>query len=115
MAPQQEPAGFGDRRVQQTLELQRIIEAKGKGQYSPRSKRLISELSPVLEAYGYGEADIYNLLKRCGFEENRIQAAVSNILEEKSGHEQGEWKKEDTASERKAKAVEARERREQRK
>lgn len=102
-----------DARVRQTLELRQTLAAKGTGTtqlYSPRSQGLMAEVSPVLEAFGYEESDVHALLKRCRYERGQIHAAVSRIAEEQSEH--GEWSKRETADERKARAVEAKERRE---
>lgn len=99
-------------------ELQREMEKKeavrSTGPISPRSKTLIAGLSAVLEPYNYGEAEIHRLIKRCGHDESRIQAAVSDILEDKRGHEHEEWSTTATASEKKIRAMEAKERRLQR-
>eukprot|EP00747_Dinoflagellata_sp_TGD_P185564 gnl/TRDRNA2_/TRDRNA2_42156_c0_seq1.p1 gnl/TRDRNA2_/TRDRNA2_42156_c0~~gnl/TRDRNA2_/TRDRNA2_42156_c0_seq1.p1 ORF type:complete len:506 (+),score=109.04 gnl/TRDRNA2_/TRDRNA2_42156_c0_seq1:138-1520(+) len=84
----------------------------GANGYSPRSTALIKDLTLVLEPYNFGEADIYNLLKRCGHDAGRIQAAVSNILDDHQGHEMGAWATTATASEKKANAAEAKRRRE---
>lgn len=80
---------------------------------SPRSHQLIAELTPILESYDYGRDDILNLLNRCGWDEDRIQAAVDDIIEDRRGHEQDEWATTATAGERKAAAAEAKKRSEQ--
>lgn len=76
------------------------------GGLSPRSKRLIMPLSEVLAPYNLSEADIHSLVKRCGYDDAEIQAAVLKIIEEHN-----EWATTDTAIDRKAKAEQARERR----
>jgi len=74
---------------------------------------MIQSLVLLLEPYNYGEADIYSLIKKCGFDEVRIQAAVSNILDEKHGHENDDWATTVTKSDKVVRAQEAKERREQ--
>lgn len=63
----------------------------------------------ILEPYNYGETEIHSLIKRCAFDEERIQMEVLKIIEE---HES--WDHTATASERKDKKSEATERRLQR-
>lgn len=117
MAPQAAPQELArDPRVRQTLELQRKAaeQLKKTGADSPRTKGLIVNLSAVLGAYGISDAEIRNLVKRCNYNDTQIQAAVSHILEERSGHEHGAWATTATASDKKAKVQEAKERRERR-
>eukprot|EP00929_Paragymnodinium_shiwhaense_P001177 TRINITY_DN101399_c0_g1_i1.p1 TRINITY_DN101399_c0_g1~~TRINITY_DN101399_c0_g1_i1.p1 ORF type:complete len:437 (-),score=134.98 TRINITY_DN101399_c0_g1_i1:125-1435(-) len=85
-----------------------------KVQEGPKAADFVADLMGVLEPYGYDEAATLALVERCGCDATRIQEAVSNILDEKMGHEQGEWASQATASERKAQAAAAKERREQR-
>jgi len=102
-------------RNSKNAEGQRILSDKqqpgGRSIYSPRSQNLIKELSSLLEPYNYGEAEIHSLVKKCGYDDGRIQAAVSNILDDNAGHEHDSWATTATASERKVKALEAKERR----
>lgn len=76
----------------------------------PDPKSIVQGLAPVLEAYGYNEAEVHALVKRCNYDQGAIQAAVSHILEEREGHEHGEWSTTATASEKKEKAAMAKER-----
>mmetsp|Transcript_98884 Transcript_98884/g.247969 ORF Transcript_98884/g.247969 Transcript_98884/m.247969 type:complete len:515 (-) Transcript_98884:58-1602(-) len=108
MAPTHQP------RASKNSEGQRIISEKqqgGRSLYSPRSQTLIKELRELLEPYNYGEAEIHSLVKRCGYDDGRIQAAVSHILDDNAGHEHDSWATTATASEKKVRAQEAKERR----
>lgn len=115
MAPQAQEVAR-DPRVRQTLELQRRAaeQVKKTGVDSPRTKGLIANLSAVLGAYGKTEAEIRNLVKQCNYNDMQIQAAVSHILEERSGHEHGDWATTATSTDKKARLQEAKERRERR-
>lgn len=116
-APQAAPQELSrDPRVRQTLELQRKAaeQLKKTGADSPRTKGLIANLSAILGAYGMADAEIRNLIKRCNYNDSSIQAAVSHIIEERSGHEHGAWATTATASDKKARVQEAKERRERR-
>lgn len=105
-----------DPRVRQTLELQRKTaeQIKKTGVDSPRTKERIANVGAVLGAYGMSDADIRSLIKRCNYNDSSIQAAVSHIIEERSGHEHGAWATTATASDKKARVQEQKERREQR-
>merc|ERR1740123_1681901 len=79
--------------------------------YSPRSEGLVKSVMELLGPYDYGKADTYSLIKKCGFDNLKIQAAVSHILDEKAGHEHDEWATTATKSEKQVRAQEAKERR----
>lgn len=59
---------------------------------SPRSLRWVNDLFPLLETYNFSSVEIVSLVKRCEYNSEQIQIAVSAILEQALGHEQGEWK-----------------------
>jgi hypothetical protein len=67
-----------------------------------------------LEPYGWSEADIHQLVLRCESNEVLVQEAVSNVLEDRGGHEHGQWSSIDTVSEKKEKGAAAKERKAQR-
>lgn len=85
--------------------------SKANATYSPRSAALVQSVVELLGPYNYGEADIYALVKKCGFDDRRVQTAVSNILDDKMGHENDDWATTATASDKKVRAQEAKERR----
>ncbi|GFE53972.1 hypothetical protein BaOVIS_013760 [Babesia ovis] len=58
---------------------------------SPRSKKWIVNLLPVLEGYNYNFAEIIQLVKSCDYNNEKIQQEVDRIMEINIGHEQGEW------------------------
>ncbi|CAE7485289.1 unnamed protein product, partial [Symbiodinium pilosum] len=70
--------------------------ARGKGAaddktYSPRTEGYIKQLTGVLDFFAYSRSDIAALVRRCHFDENQIQIAVANIVEDRQNHEQKEW------------------------
>ncbi|CAE8584840.1 unnamed protein product, partial [Polarella glacialis] len=85
--------------------------ARGQQAAQPASQNVIAELLAVLEPYNYGEAEVQSLVKRCGNDTIRIQAAVADILDDHLGHEQDSWANTVTKSDKKDKAAEAKERR----
>jgi len=82
----------------------------GRSLYSPRFQSLTKQLglNTLLEPYDYGEAEIHSLVKRCDYDHTRIQMEVTKIIEES---EHDTWARTSTASEKKVKAQEAKERR----
>lgn len=77
----------------------------------PKPADFVPDLKPILEPYGYDESAILALVQRCNCNSELIQESVSNILDEKLGHEPSEWTSQATASDRKAQAAAAKERR----
>lgn len=70
----------------------------------------IARLGPILEPYGWSEGDIDKLVLRCNFDEAAIQEAVGHVLDEREGHEQGQWASIATVSEKKESISAAKER-----
>ncbi|OII77951.1 hypothetical protein cand_037590 [Cryptosporidium andersoni] len=60
---------------------------------SPRTAKWIKELTPVLEPYNFDVSEISDLIHRCHYDANQIELAVSNVIEDFSGRESGQWTK----------------------
>ncbi|SIO73254.1 conserved Plasmodium protein, unknown function [Babesia microti strain RI] len=58
---------------------------------SPRSKEWVGNLFPVLECYNFTLPEILMLIKRNEYNADKIQNAVSVIMQVQGGHEQGQW------------------------
>lgn len=58
---------------------------------SPRSQKWIEDVHPLLEFFNYSKRDVYALVQRAEYDQDRVQQAVAEIVEEKKGHEQGSW------------------------
>ncbi|CAJ1366837.1 unnamed protein product, partial [Effrenium voratum] len=86
----QAPGAPNKARAQQ----QRVLETVGKGDhkaYSPRTEGFVQQLTGVLDFYQYTPADIAALVRKCQYDQNQIQVAVANIIEDRANHEQEEW------------------------
>ncbi|EPT28982.1 hypothetical protein TGME49_230940 [Toxoplasma gondii ME49] len=58
---------------------------------SPRSQKWVEDVHPLLEFFNYSKRDVYALVQRAEYDQDRVQQAVAEIVEEKKGHEQGSW------------------------
>jgi len=90
------PATPTDARVAQQIRVLEVVGAGGKsgkdeGKYSPRTEAYIKQLTDVLDFFAYSRQDIANLVRRCHHDEQQIQIAVENIIEDKANHEQDSW------------------------
>lgn len=92
MAPRQRLSSDNER-VQEQIRMKEILgtDKVAAKSLSPRSRKAVDRLLPVLECYNYGAAEVRDLALSCGFDELRIEDAVSRIMEEGQNHEQGEW------------------------
>lgn len=85
-----------DCRVAQQL---RVLEAIGANKspdkeekkFSPRTEKQIAKLMDVLDFFGYSRNDIAALVRRCHYDDQQIQIAVANIIEDKANHESDSW------------------------
>ncbi|CAE7560315.1 unnamed protein product [Symbiodinium sp. CCMP2592] len=103
-----------DVRVAQQLRVLETVAAKGDAdekKYSPRAERYIQQLHGVLDFFEYSRNDIAVLVRKCHYDENQIQIAVANIVEDRSNHGQDQWetvgRKKQTKEKKKAKDEEA--------
>lgn len=83
-----------DVRVAHQLRVLETVADKGEEdekKYSPRTERYIQQLTGVLDFYEYSRSDIAGLVRRCHYDENQIQIAVANIIEDRANHEKEEW------------------------
>lgn len=81
--------------------------SQGSAAATDRSKELTAQVTAVLGAFGYTEADIQDLVKSCGSDPAMIQERVSNILEEQNDG----WNSSETKGEKATRAAEAKEKR----
>lgn len=84
-----------DVRVAQQM---RVLEVVGAGKnakedkkYSPRTENHIKQLTDLLDCFQYNRADIAALVRRCHHDEQQIQIAVANIIEDKANHGVEDW------------------------
>jgi len=86
-----------DARVAQQMRVLEVVGASGRGiekddkKYSPRTEGHIKKLTDVLDYFEYSRADIASLVRRCHYDEQQIQIAVANIVEDRANHEQSQW------------------------
>eukprot|EP00403_Amphidinium_massartii_P034177 CAMPEP_0178452620 /NCGR_PEP_ID=MMETSP0689_2-20121128/44346_1 /TAXON_ID=160604 /ORGANISM="Amphidinium massartii, Strain CS-259" /LENGTH=797 /DNA_ID=CAMNT_0020078347 /DNA_START=11 /DNA_END=2401 /DNA_ORIENTATION=+ len=83
-----------DARVAQQKRILEVVGADSKedaSEYSPRTEVYIHQLQDVLDFFGYSSGDIAALVQRCNHDEQQIQLAVDNILEDRANHEQTSW------------------------
>eukprot|EP00913_Durusdinium_trenchii_P026030 g24421.t1 len=83
-----------DVRVAHQLRVLETVAGKGEEdekKYSPRTENHIQQLTGVLDFYEYSRSDIAGLVRRCHYDENQIQVAVANIIEDRANHEKEEW------------------------
>ena len=85
-----------DARVAQQMRVLEVVGVTGSTEkeskkYSPRTETHIKALLPILDHYQYSRHDIASLVQRCHFDENQIQVAVSNIVEDRANHETTSW------------------------
>jgi len=86
-----------DVRVAQQLRVLEVVGAGGRNagkddkKYSPRTEGLVSNLLDILDPLGLSRADIAALVRRCHCDENQIQVAVANLIEDRSQSEPTEW------------------------
>jgi len=88
-------ANSTDVRVAQQM---RVLEVVGAGKsvkedkkYSPRTENHIKQLTDLLDCFQYNRADIAALVRRCHHDEQQIQIAVANIIEDKANHGVEDW------------------------
>lgn len=90
----QAAAATTDVRVAHQLRVLETVAGKGEEdekKYSPRTENHIQQLTGVLDFYEYSRSDIAGLVRRCHYDENQIQVAVANIIEDRANHEKEEW------------------------
>ncbi|CAJ1406078.1 unnamed protein product [Effrenium voratum] len=108
------PPAATDVRVAQQLRVLETVAGKGEEEdktYSPRTEIFIRQLTDVLDFFEYSRSDIASLVRRCHHDENQIQIAVANIVEDRANHEKEDWgtvkNKKQAKEERKIKEEEA--------
>merc|ERR1719282_128357 len=78
----------------------RVLEVVGVGsgstekdekKYSPRTEMYIKQLNEVLDYFQYSRSEIAALVRKCHYDEQQIQVAVANIIEDRANHEQSDW------------------------
>jgi len=108
-------AATTDVRVAHQLRVLETVAGQGEDEkkYSPRTEKHIQQLTGVLDFYEYSRGDIAALVRRCHYDENQIQVAVANIIEDRANHEKEEWgtvkNKKQTKEEKKIKEEEKKE------
>lgn len=65
-------------RMQQMLREKDPKSEEGEGP-TPEQEEFIANLRPILESYGYKDADIYDLLQRCNFDFAAVQESIDYI------------------------------------
>mmetsp|Transcript_2111 Transcript_2111/g.4817 ORF Transcript_2111/g.4817 Transcript_2111/m.4817 type:complete len:829 (+) Transcript_2111:84-2570(+) len=85
-----------DARVAQQLRVLETVgsasgEAKETQKYSPRTEAHIQNLSDVLDCLGFSRGDIAGLVRKCNHDEQQIQIAVANIIEDKMNRATPDW------------------------
>ena len=60
-------------------------------EYSPRTDLHISRLIEVLAYFEYSPDGVASLVRRCQYDDQRIQIAVARIIEDQVSHEQTTW------------------------
>merc|ERR1711933_697851 len=87
------PAVPTDSRVAHQMRVLEVVGASGAGEkdekkYSPRTESHIRQLTDVLDFFEYSRSDIASLVRRCHYDDDQINVAVANIMEDKANHQQ---------------------------